>query len=79
MQNFPYLIQENERTNPSYHATFIQDSREQAFRGVRITPPHPFTKRHSQRDIPQEKTPKSPRVAKISAKYFSQWERYVMK
>jgi hypothetical protein len=79
MQIFPYLIQENEISKPSYHATFIQESREQAFRGCASLPLI-----HSPRDIHQKtfhkrETPKSPRVAKISAQYFSQWESYVMK
>jgi hypothetical protein len=79
MQIFPYLIQENEITNPSYHGTFIQDSREQAFRGCTS-----FLLIYSPRYIHQKtfhkrETPKSPRVAKISAQYFSQWESYVMK
>jgi hypothetical protein len=79
MQIFPYLIQENEITNPSYHATFIQESREKAFRGCAS-----LLLIHSPRDIHQKtfhkrETPKSPRVAKISAQYFSQWESYVMK
>jgi 2-phosphoglycerate kinase len=70
MEIFPYLVQENERTDLSYHARFIQDKERKNFRGCTQ-----LLLIHSPRDIHQRKfhkreTPKSPRVAKISVKYF---------
>jgi hypothetical protein len=56
MQIFPYLIQENERTNPSYHANSSK-IQEKTFRGAHHHH-HPFTKRHSPKDIPQERNTK---------------------
>ena len=79
MQIFPYLIQENEITNPSYHATFIKIQERKPLGGCAslLLIQSPRDVHH--KTFHKRETPKSPRVAKISAMYFSQWESYVMK
>ena len=74
---FPYQFQERERSNPIspsiYNSRASKEASKRCAPPSLIQSPRDNTKIHLQ----EREIPKCPSIAKISAKYFSQWESYM--